>query len=171
MLKLIVTSTLLIGLFWGTKLGIKWWSVWQADSYKAMLQSLYSHSIPTIESGQFNTAEVHLLDTRSREEFEVSHIEGAVFFDYSNPPFHLLESIDKIDTVIVYCSVGYRSEKIGEKLRTLGYPNVYNLYGGIFAWANLNRRLVNPKNQPTQRVHSYKKAWSKWLDSNIKAVY
>ena len=38
--------------------------------------------------------------------------------------------------IIVYCSIGVRSEDIGEKLKELGYTKILNLYGGIFDWKN-----------------------------------
>jgi 3-mercaptopyruvate sulfurtransferase SseA len=68
----------------------------------------------------------------------------------------------------VYCSVGYRSERVGEKLQKLGYQNVYNIYGGIFEWKNEGMQVVNRQNQPTDSVHTYNKNWSKWLLKGVK---
>ena len=61
-----------------------------------------------------------------------------------------LPEVDKNTPIVVYCSVGYRSEKIGEKLRKAGYTNVTNLFGGLFTWANENRPLKKPTNQPAR---------------------
>ena len=47
-----------------------------------------------------------------------------------------VEDIARESTIVVYCSVGYRSEKIAEELDKLGFTNVSNLYGGIFEWIN-----------------------------------
>jgi rhodanese-related sulfurtransferase len=60
--------------------------------------------------------------------------------------------------VIVYCSVGYRSEKIGEKLQKLGFQNVHNLYGGIFQWKNDGFEVLNAQkvNQPTACIPTTK---------------
>src|SRR5690606_42136192 len=44
--------------------------------------------------------------------------------------------IPKQSTIVVYCAVGNRAERIGEKLLKAGYKHVYNLYGGIFEWMN-----------------------------------
>jgi len=74
--------------------------------------------------------------------------------------------------MVVYCSIGYRSEKIGEKLLRLGYKNVYNLYGSIFEWANEKYQLVGSNGKTTNRVHSYNKSWSKWVtNEEIKTVW
>ena len=78
--------------------------------------------------------------------------------------------MDKNTPIVVYCSVGYRSEKIGEKLRKAGYTNVTNLFGGLFTWANENRPLKNKADQPTRAVHGYGKAWSKYLSPEVNAI-
>ena len=46
---------------------------------------------------------------------------------------------------IVYCTIGARSETIGEKLKKNGFTNVYNLYGGIFEWKNADFKVLNKK--------------------------
>ena len=68
----------------------------------------------------------------------------------------------------MYCSVGYRSEKISEKLIAAGFTDVSNLYGGIFEWVNIGRPVYKASNQKTNRVHTYNKEWSKWLRTGIK---
>jgi hypothetical protein len=63
----------------------------------------------------------------------------------------------------VYCSVGYRSERIGEKLQDAGYTHVFNLYGGIFNWKNQDGVVLDASNDTTERVHTYNKSWSRFL--------
>ncbi len=109
-----------------------------------------------------------LLDTRSPEEYNVSHIPGATLIDYDNFDPKSVEKIDRDAEVIVYCSVGYRSERIGEKLQDMGFTNVKNLYGGIFQWVNEEGPLLNDKNLPTDSVHTYSRRWSQWLDRGVK---
>ena len=74
----------------------------------------------------------------------------------------------KDQEVIVYCSVGYRSERIGEKLQKAGYTNVKNLYGGIFSWKNEGNEVVRDADIPTDSVHTYNKSWGKWLLKGIE---
>jgi len=140
-------------------------------TFEEKLESLYKKSVPLIgdtELKDISDNEVYILDTRSEEEFEVSHIQGAQFVDYKSFEIEDVKSIPKDATVIVYCSVGYRSERIGEKMLESGYENVNNLYGGIFNWKNNGHQVVNNLNLPTDSVHTYNKRWSKWLEKGVK---
>ena len=65
--------------------------------------------------------------------------------------------------LIVYCSLGIRSEEIGEKLKKAGFTNVKNLYGGIFEWKNAGYPVINSEGKETDSIHTFSKAWSKWL--------
>ncbi len=107
---------------------------------------------------------VYLFDAREKEEFEVSHIPGAIYLGYNDFDTLRLAKIPKDAKVVLYCSIGYRSEKIGEKLQKLGFSNVQNLYGSIFEWVNEGNKVVDKDGQLTRRVHTYNKAWSKWID-------
>jgi len=117
-----------------------------------------------MDSGQ----RVILLDTRSPEEYTVSHIPGASLIDYDKFKSADVQKLDRSAEIIVYCSVGYRSERIGEKLQEMGFTNVKNLYGGIFQWANEGQTLLNKNSLPTDSVHTYNKRWSEWLKRGIK---
>ncbi|MEO9662564.1 MAG: rhodanese-like domain-containing protein, partial [Maribacter dokdonensis] len=81
----------------------------------------------------------------------------------------VLESLpDKTQPIIVYCSIGVRSEDIGEKLKELGYTKILNLYGGIFDWKNKGGQVFNDKEIPTDSVHAFSKHWGKLLQEGIK---
>lgn len=139
-------------------------------TYDEKLESLYRKTVPLIKVDSLKElqSDVVILDTRAKEEFEVSHIEGARFIDYDAFEVSQVSDINKNQEVIVYCSVGYRSERVGEKLQKAGYTNVKNLYGGIFSWKNEGNEVVGPQNQPTDSVHTYNKSWGKWLIKGIK---
>ena len=64
---------------------------------------------------QLEQKELILIDARSPKEFQVSHLEGSEFVDYESFEASNILHIPKSFTVVVYCSVGYRSERIGEK--------------------------------------------------------
>ena len=70
--------------------------------------------------------------------------------------------------IVVYCSLGIRSEKISEKLKAEGYSNVRNLYGGIFEWKNKGFEVFDSEGKETEKVHAYSKSWSKWLKNGEK---
>lgn len=142
-------------------------------AYDRTLKSIYNNTVPQVKANELRdiieaNMSVIILDTRSREEFEVSHIPGSVFIDYDHFEPNDVSSIDRKAEVIVYCSVGARSEKIGEKLLGLGFSNVRNLYGGIFQWVNEGGSVLNKKNLPTDSVHTYSWLWSVWLERGIK---
>lgn len=144
----------------------------QSD-FEKKVNSLVKGTVPQIKSNELENKlsenqKPILLDTRSEEEFAVSKIKGAEFIDYDNFNKNMVNHIPTDQEIIVYCSVGYRSEKIGEKLRELGYTKVLNLYGGIFDWKNTEHVIVNPQGQETDSVHTYNKSWSKWLYKGVK---
>jgi len=141
-------------------------------TFDEKMESLYSHTVPLIKSKELtelqNKKKLVILDTRAPEEYKVSHIEGAQLIDYDNFEPEDVKDIPKDAEVIVYCSVGYRSERIGEELQEMGYRNVKNLYGGIFDWKNQGNEVLNKNNQPTDSVHTYNENWSQWLYNGVK---
>jgi len=141
-------------------------------AYDALLSTLYSHSVPTISVDSLalvsKTQKPILLDTRAKAEFETSHLPGALWVDYDTFGPGLVANLERSRPVVVYCSVGYRSEKIGEKLKTLGFNHVRNLYGGIFQWKNEGYEVVNQNGDPTDSVHCYNRLWSVWMTNGIK---
>ncbi|MEQ8241346.1 MAG: rhodanese-like domain-containing protein [Cyclobacteriaceae bacterium] len=135
------------------------------------MESLYEHTVPLIDAEELESklsADLIILDIRSPKEFEISHIQGAQLISYENFKKSDVKFIDKNQEVIVYCSVGYRSERIGEKLQNMGFKNVKNLYGGIFDWKNNGKIIVNNKSTSTDSVHTYNEDWSQWLYKGVK---
>lgn len=110
------------------------------------------------------------LDARELIEYNTSHIKDAIYVGYTtfNKKLVLDKIKDKNTLIIVYCSVGVRSENIGEKLLQLGYSNVFNLYGGIFEWKNNGYKVFDSSEKETENVHAYSKEWSKYLKKGIK---
>ncbi len=137
----------------------------QNPAFKKVLDEHIAQTVPviTVDSLNQHLAEFTVLDAREIEEFEVSHIKKAIHVGYNN--FSIKKVIKAIPTnqpIVVYCSIGYRSEKIGEQLQKKGYK-VHNLYGGIFYWTNQGYEVVNSTNKATKKVHGYDKNWGKWL--------
>ncbi|SFR36950.1 Rhodanese-related sulfurtransferase [Robiginitalea myxolifaciens] len=131
--------------------------------YARMLERLLSHDVPEINVPSVASLENPIfLDTRSGEEFAVSHLEGAVWAGYKEFSLERLNHIPKDRPMVVYCSVGYRSEKVTALLQEAGFQNTYNLYGGIFEWVNQGKPVVD-RNGPTGRVHGYNWFWGRWL--------
>ncbi|WP_299228376.1 rhodanese-like domain-containing protein [uncultured Psychroserpens sp.] len=111
-----------------------------------------------------------ILDAREPQEYQVSHLKDAICVGYDSFELDAIEQQipNKDDTIVVYCSLGIRSEVIADKLKKAGYTNVTNLYGGIFEWKNKNYSVYNSKEQETDSVHTFSKEWSKWLKRGQK---
>ena len=137
-----------------------------------MLSTLLDHSVNEISVHEVadDSSDVLFLDARERKEYEVSHIRGARWVGYDDFKMNRLQGIDSTKKIIVYCSVGYRSEKVGEQLEEAGFRNVSNLYGGIFEWVNQGNEVVNTVDSTTQKVHAYDHLWGIWL-TNGKKIY
>ena len=75
-----------------------------------------------------------LLDVRSEEEFQASHIAGATLIpDYQLSEQAAVQLPDQDALIIVYCRSGVRSSTAAQKLADLGYTKVYDM-GGLLAW-------------------------------------
>ncbi len=137
--------------------------------FKEMLDGMYQHSIPLISVDSVkHMKNVYLLDAREKEEFEVSHLKGARNVGYIWFDMRKVVEIPKDANVVVYCSVGYRSEKIAEKLQKNGFHKVYNLYGGIFEWVNQHQPVYKTNGVQTSEIHTYNKSWAKWVSNGTK---
>jgi rhodanese-related sulfurtransferase len=142
----------------------------QSVAYKTLLKGVYDKDFPLVHLEQEEILQnAVLLDTREKEEYEVSHLDGARWVGYDDFSFDRVKDIPKDQTIIVYCSIGARSQDIGIKLKAEGFKEVYNLYGGIFHWVN-ERHPVYRGNEETNEVHAYNKIWGMWL-SNGKKIY
>jgi rhodanese-related sulfurtransferase len=129
--------------------------------FDAMARDMGGEVVPLIHPDSIPEGAI-FVDIREDKEYKVSHIPGAWTQDeFENA--HVASGTP----VILYCSVGYRSGKYGEKLFKMGVDNVYNLYGGIFNWTNEGHEMVDEKG-PTDKVHTYNKKWGKWVTKGEK---
>jgi rhodanese-related sulfurtransferase len=111
-----------------------------------------------------------ILDAREKEEYEVSHLKDAIFVGFNHFEMDSIQSKlgNKDQKIVVYCSLGIRSETVAEKLKKAGFTNVYNLYGGIFEWKNKDFPIYNLKENETDSIHAFSKEWSKWVNKGVK---
>lgn len=137
-----------------------------------LLKQQNTESIPYISVEDLKTEKesVILLDSREEKEFNTSHLQNAICVGYDSFNLDVVKPKlpNKDSKIVVYCSLGIRSEDIAEKLKKAGYTNVYNLYGGIFEWKNNDLEVLNSQKQPTDSVHTFSKEWSRWLKKGIK---
>ena len=99
-----------------------------------------------------------LLDARTKEEYEVSHLMNAKLAPSNLEDLSKIAEINLSTPIVVYCSVGYRSAAIARRLESQGYQNVFNLSGSIFQWVN-ESRLVYRAGKPVNKVHFYQRFW------------
>jgi rhodanese-related sulfurtransferase len=110
-----------------------------------------------------------LLDVRTTDEWDVSHLAGARRVDPNASAESAAARLPKETPIVTYCAVGYRSGELAERLRTAGFTNVRNLEGSIFQWANEHRPLVRGENRVSQ-VHPYNSFWGRLLSDDVRAA-
>ncbi len=135
------------------------------EGFDQMVKSYLSETVPSITPNEIADKNYIFLDARSKEEFDVSHLPNAIYIGYDEINWNAVDTVNKDKPIVVYCSIGYRSEKVGEQLMAKGYQNVYNLYGGIFNWANNDFPVYKGINL-TNEVHGYAQRWAIWLDKD-----
>ncbi|KAA3597139.1 MAG: rhodanese-like domain-containing protein [Calditrichaeota bacterium] len=144
------------------------------ESFEEILQETYKDfNVQHIQPDSLLklNSKFYLLDTREQSEFEVSHLENAVCVGYDNFSLDSVKEFAKSDTIVVYCSIGYRSSKIAEKLQEQGFKNVFNLYGGIFQWVN-SELPVFRKGKAIEEIHPYDIFWGKLVENpKVKKEY
>ncbi len=76
----------------------------------------------------------HLLDVRTRDEWDEGHVDGALHI----PGGELQDRLDEVPCrdaeIAVACSTGYRSTVAASVLERHGYTRVWNVPGGMNAW-------------------------------------
>lgn len=115
-----------------------------------------------------------LFDIRSEQEFAVSHLANAQRIDPSLDDFTSLSvPLDAAITpkgellrIVTYCSVGYRSAAMCDRLQRAGFSNVANLEGSIFEWANTGYPVYREGHR-VQQVHPYNPLWGVLLDREL----
>ncbi|WP_028283327.1 rhodanese-like domain-containing protein [Olleya marilimosa] len=142
------------------------------DTLDELLKKHNKNSVPyiTVQELAMPKTDAIILDAREPKEFEVSHIKNAtlVGYDFFDIKKVTEKYTNKDQKIVVYCSIGIRSENIAKKLKDEGYTNVFNLYGGIFEWKNNDFTVVDSEDNETEQIHTFNEAWSKWLTKGIK---
>ncbi len=111
-----------------------------------------------------------VIDVREPFEYEVSHLPGALHAQGKDIAEVIAEA-EPERSVVLYCSVGYRSSAAVADLIQLNDPEiagrVWNLEGSIFEWANSGRAVYRGEKQVGE-VHPYGKQWSKLLEPQLR---
>ncbi len=146
------------------------------ETLNELLKKHNNDNIPYITVSELHQLQsqdkVLILDSREKNEFDVSHIPRAILVGYNQ--FSVEEFSKKIKDketpIVVYCTLGIRSNVNANKLQNEGFTNITNLYGGICEWKNKGYTVVDPSGNATENVHLFSEKWNKWL-KNGNAVY
>lgn len=99
-------------------------------------------NVADFAAGLDTTDNALLLDVRTDAEFASGHLKGATQIDFYRDDFNeAIAALDKNQPVFVYCRSGNRSGKAAKQMKALGFKEVYNLEGGIGAWARRNQPI------------------------------
>ena len=79
-------------------------------------------------------ADIFILDVRNPDEFAICNLGGQLI-PFAELPSRLHE-LNPDQYIVIHCHAGGRSRRATEFLMGQGFKNVYNLRGGITAWAN-----------------------------------
>jgi rhodanese-related sulfurtransferase len=109
-----------------------------------------------------------LVDVRAPEEFAVSQLKGAINVTTAEGIAAAIKE-RKPSTVVLYCSVGFRSSRLAKQLGRQGFEPVANLEGSIFQWANEGRPLFQGQTS-VQQVHPYGKRWAGLLRPGLAVI-
>jgi rhodanese-related sulfurtransferase len=91
-----------------------------------------------------NNGNFIILDVRTPQEYQQSHIKNAVNIDYNSENFeNLLNELDKNKTVLVYCQSGNRSSIAANVMINIGFSDIYNMLGGISAWISAGYPVIS----------------------------
>jgi NADPH-dependent 2,4-dienoyl-CoA reductase/sulfur reductase-like enzyme/rhodanese-related sulfurtransferase len=80
-----------------------------------------------------NKQDIVIIDVRTKREFDLGHIEGALNISVDE----LRNNLDKLDRnskIVVHCRTSYRSYLAYLILKNSGFKNVWNLNGSYLSW-------------------------------------
>lgn len=81
--------------------------------------------------------EYQLIDVRTPEEFNGGHLIGAQNINFYDANFqNQLASLNKDQTVYVYCRSGGRSGNAAKMMSELGFKSIVDMSGGFMSWSS-----------------------------------
>lgn len=91
-------------------------------------------SVQELQALREANADVFILDVRNPDEYALCNLGGHLI-PMSELPSRL-DELNQEQHIVVHCHAGGRSRRATEYLMQQGFQNVFNLRGGITAWAN-----------------------------------
>ncbi len=149
--------------------------VWKVVNYQIQSEFPSVEQISIDEFEKMSETDYLLVDTRSSREYTTSHLRGAI---NSTIPDAILREAAKQgkSTVVLYCSVGYRSAVVAKKLQDRlaegtgsEQAAIYNLKGSIFEWANRGKATFK-NGEEVNIIDPYDMLWGQLLEDTVQRV-
>lgn len=147
------------------------------DATESMIEKNYP--VPLVSAKELSAMlqkreNIVLFDTRTQEEYEKSHISGALLLLPQTPADDFIREHGEMmreRTAVFYCSVGQRSSdflnRVYKACKAAGAKECYNLRGGIFRWYNEGHPVVNGTGE-TDDIHGYNPLWGMMIEKRAK---
>jgi len=112
----------------------------KCERYYSLLCTRLNYSMKEVTVSQLKEmmdakADFQLIDVREPHEYEICNLDGELI-----PQAEIPDNVDRISRdkqVIIHCRSGARSGNMVQWLeKNHGFTNLYNLKGGILAWAD-----------------------------------
>jgi hydroxyacylglutathione hydrolase len=105
----------------------------------------------------------YLMDVREPEEYLSGHVPGAVNLPQAELASRL-DTIPREGPIYVICQGGFRSRRVTQFLKQLGWDRVTNVAGGTAAWTEAGKPLTVTDPQLESRIH----ARSQWTHAGVR---
>ncbi len=87
---------------------------------------------------------VTVIDLRTPEEYEAGHLADSTLVDFYEPDFReQIGALDPSQPYVIYCASGNRSGQAYDIMAELGFDEVYDIDGGIQAYAQAGLPIVD----------------------------
>lgn len=118
--------------------------------YTGMALDNALHGVPLLTPGkllerQEQGEKIQVIDTRSRKDYEKSHVKGAIHIPLSELR-NRAEELDKELPTVTYCNKGVTGNASQNVLLNKGFKEVYNLSGGNKNYQNYVKMLESKSN-------------------------
>ena len=91
---------------------------------------------------QMNIHYYHLLiDVRTRLEYRISRIPGAILAENSSVLYSLTDLLDRDTPLFLYCTINARSIPAAERLAEKGFKMIFILEPGFAGWKSAGKEI------------------------------
>jgi hydroxyacylglutathione hydrolase len=117
-------------------------------------------SVHQLQDHLNNGINMKVLDVRETSEWDDGHISGANYMNYKTMRENIDQlGLDKNDHISVLCARGLRSSTACSILKMNGFENIYNVTGGMSAWASARLPMVDNEGNPVTAQAADKPEW------------